>query len=388
MTRIIIMITSLILAVALHGNASTSDSTEVFLLTCLPGKTVVTVYGHSAIRIVKKSTGFDKVYSWGVYDFSTPHFAWKFAQGRLKYLLEEVSYENFLQQYLIEKRNVLSQRINLNKTEVEILLNLININMLPENRLYLYDFFYDNCATRIRDIIERTLSQRIIYPLEEEAGEQTFRKRLNEAQSPLPWLSFGTDLLIGMKGDMKAGFRERMFLPEDLQKNLSLAQIRRKEEAILLLEKPILLLDFEKLTSAPAAKQTPIIYSSLLFLIVILLSIFFKSRKMANYIDMILFFSFSLLSILLLFFGFFTDHQVMRMNINLIWLNPFLIFALIALFIKKWSNFWFKIEFIISTVFLLTIPLFPQSINLTMLPLIIILAMRSGMRGWYFGYWN
>ena len=383
MTRIIILITSLILSGPLCGNASPPDSTEVFLLTCLPGKTIVTVYGHSAIRMVKKSEGFDKVYSWGVYDFSTPHFAWKFAQGRLNYLLEEVSYENFMQQYLFEKRTVVSQKIRMSNAEAETLMQYIHVNLRPENVLYLYDFYYDNCATRIRDILEKSMEGRIIYPVTEYSKLPSFRKLLNQSEQPMPWLIFGTDLLIGKAGDKKADFREQMYLPEYLKNNLSQACIKNSGESAPLLEKAEIVLDFQQLESAPKYTMIPIILSCLLLVIFLILSVFHFPQKLVNVLDGIFILTLSLTSILLVFTSFFTDHQVMKMNYNLIWLNPFLLIAFITLLIRKAEKFWFRIICISSAGFLLAAAFIPQSINLAMYPLIVILILRSGMRGWY-----
>ena len=113
MRGLISILLFLLLSGSLHASAQSEGSTEIFLLTCLPGRDALTIYGHSAIRILKTSDGLDSVYSWGVYDFRTPNFAWKFAKGRLKYRIDGDSYSRFLGEYVLEQRSVISQKINL-----------------------------------------------------------------------------------------------------------------------------------------------------------------------------------------------------------------------------------------------------------------------------------
>jgi hypothetical protein len=354
------------------------DSTEVFFLTCSPGKEVLTIYGHSAIRIVRASIGYDQVYSWGVYDFSAPNFYWNFAMGRLKYKIDSDSYNIFLQAYFFEQRTVYSQKINLTSAQKEILLALININMQPENKLYLYDFFYDNCSTRVRDIIEKIVRDKLIYPKENSYDQPTFRGMINVAQKPIPWLTFGTDMLIGIPGDYKAGFRDQMFLPESLMKNLSLLMINDSARMIPLLQKPVAVLDFNP--STDKVILTPFIVFSLLFLIIALLSFLYKRGTVIDYIDKFLFFTFSILTIMIVFFNFFTDHQAMKMNLNIIWLNPLLVAAFVTLFMKKEYSIWFRLILIASLGFLVSLVIIPQTINVGAIPIILILIIRSFAR--------
>jgi hypothetical protein len=354
------------------------DSTEVFFLTCSPGKEALTIYGHSAIRIVRASIGDDRVYSWGVYNFSDPNFYWNFARGRLKYKIDSDSYDQFLQAYFFEQRTVYSQKINLTSAQKETLIALININMQPENKLYLYDFFYDNCSTRVRDIIEKIVGNKLIYPKENSNDQHTFRGMINVAQKPMPWLTFGTDMLIGIPGDNKAGFRDQMFLPESLMKNLSLLMINDSARMIPLLQKPVAVLEFDPSTNKVIL--TPVIVFSLLFLIIALLSFRFKRGTAFDYIDKFLFFAFSILAIMMVFFNFFSDHQAMKMNLNIIWLNPLMIVAFVTLLMKKENAIWFRLILMTSLGFLVSLMIIPQTINVGAIPIILILIIRSFAR--------
>ena len=138
-------------------------SPEVYLLTCAPGTETYSHWGHSALRIVDSEKNTDLVYNWGVFDFSTPNFVWKFAKGRLDYMLGVYSYKRFIQEYFLEERWVNQQKINLEPEETSSCLCLLAENLKPENIKYRYDFFYDDCSTRIRDLLEKSLGNRLLY---------------------------------------------------------------------------------------------------------------------------------------------------------------------------------------------------------------------------------
>jgi hypothetical protein len=168
--------------------AQQPQGSEVFLLTCAPGTATYSIYGHSALRIVNPENSSDLAYNWGVFDFSTPNFVWKFAKGRLEYMLGVYSFDRFLKEYFLEQRSVYQQKINLAPEEFETLMALITENLRPENIKYRYDFFYDDCSTRIRDLLEKVTGSKLIYPPEPAKEIPTFRMKINQYQQPYPWL--------------------------------------------------------------------------------------------------------------------------------------------------------------------------------------------------------
>jgi hypothetical protein len=119
-----------LLLLPLRTTAQPADSADVYLLTCAPGSESYSIYGHTALRIAFRGTSFDRVYNWGIFDFSTPNFVYRFAKGRLDYMLGTYSYGNFLQEYLAEGRAVWSQKVNLTTAEKERLFALINTGMI------------------------------------------------------------------------------------------------------------------------------------------------------------------------------------------------------------------------------------------------------------------
>ncbi|NLD64589.1 MAG: DUF4105 domain-containing protein, partial [Bacteroidales bacterium] len=206
-------------------NAQRPDSAEVYMITCAPGDASYSIYGHTALRITVRGTGFDMAYNWGIFDFETPNFVYRFAKGKLDYLLGAYPYERFLEEYIAEGRSVWSQKLNLTTAEKERLFDLINENLKPENRKYRYDFFFDNCATRVRDIVFEAVSDSLILPVREE--EKSFRQLIDPYQKVLPWLDFGADMLLGLQSDKKATLSDEMFLPIFLRDNFAGIMITR-----------------------------------------------------------------------------------------------------------------------------------------------------------------
>lgn len=383
----IVYIISFLFLINLQGVFSQPvNDTIIYLLTCGPGTETYSIYGHSALRVKILSADSDVVYNWGVFDFDTPNFAWKFAKGRLDYMLVAEKLQSFLQGYYFEKRYVLSQRINISAAETKILIALVNENLKPENVKYRYDFFYDDCTTRIRDLLEKSIGEYLLYPPESTGKLPTFREMVGKYQNMYPWLKFGVDLLMGHSADKKASFRDRMFLPIDMKNELSETVINRSGKMVPLLQNPEVLLDFE----TPVVKQifftSPVFVFTLLLILIIIISALLKNKKTIKLVDIIIFGVFSVLSVLMIFFNFFTDHQQMKWNLNIIWLSPFILLCFLSLLSNRSGILWFRIVFFISVSFLAIQVVLPQSFNYSFFPLVIILAVRSSVRAGF--PWN
>ena len=383
----VLLILSILLSLNVHNICSQSgNDTLVYLLTCGTGTETYSIYGHSAIRVIYPEKNLDLVYNWGVFDFETPNFAWKFAKGRLDYMLSVESMQSFIQAYFYEKRYVQSQKLNLTNSEISKLISLINENLKPENIKYRYDFFYDDCSTRIRDLIEKSVGEKVLYPPEARGKSPTFRDMVGKYQDPFPWLKFGVDLIMGSSSDKASSFRDRMFLPIDLQKELSESVINRNGKMTPLLQNPELILNFDPPVIRQKILMTPAFIFTALFIIILIMSAMIKERKIIKWFDIIIFSLFSILAGMMLFFNFFTDHAQMRLNLNIIWLNPVIIICLILIIIGKPGIVLFRLLFFILTAFLIIHFVLPQSFNIGILPLLLILIIRSSVRAGF--EWN
>lgn len=386
MKKIFAIVTIVYLTISTGLFSQDNITPGVYLLTCGPGTETYSHWGHSALRIVDSAAGTDRVYNWGVFDFSTPAFAWKFSRGRLEYMLGVTTYERFLQEYFMEGRWVQSQKINLEPGEIDRLLNLIAENLKPENIKYRYDFFYDDCSTRIRDLLEKAIGKILLYPPEEKATQPTFRFMLGKYLGPAPWLEFGIDLLVGLPGNKRASFRDRMFLPIDMQEALSDAVVNRNSKMIPLLQNPETVLESE----APAVKQrfmtSPVLVLSLILIIIILISSLVREKKAVKVFDIFLFSIFSILALIMIFFNFFTDHQQTKWNINIVWLSPFIILCLLSLVLDKNWHTWFRIVFVLCTLSFLFLIVLPNASNNAFLPIVLMIMVRSSARAGF--SWN
>ncbi|HOU95119.1 MAG TPA: DUF4105 domain-containing protein [Bacteroidales bacterium] len=362
------------------------NDTSVYLITCSPGTETYSLYGHSAIRVAIPSAGIDVVYNWGVFDFNTKNFVWKFASGKLRYMLGVYPYNVFLEEYLIDKRSVYSQKVNMESEDLKYLMALLEENLKPENIFYLYDFFYDNCSTRIRDLFEKIYNGKLIYPPYENNEIPTFRQKLSEYHRNYPWLKLGIDFLLGLPADKKATFRDQMFLPLDLQRNLSQVVINRNRKMIPLLQNIETIFEFESMQQKPPFYSSPMLILIVIFVLILLVSVKFQNTLFIYYLDIALFAIFTILSILMIFFNFITDHEQTKLNLNIIWCNPFILLCLLSLALNKNGIIWFKIVFWLSIISILIALVFTGYTNIALVPAIMILAFKSGYRAnfpWY-----
>lgn len=353
---------------------------EVYMLTCSPGTESYSIYGHSALRVVNPETGSDLVYNWGVFDFSTPNFNYKFARGRLNYMLGIYPYNRFLQEYFQEGRSVWSQRVNFDARETDLLMELLNENAKPENVYYRYDFFMDNCATRIRDLFEKVGGKSLVYPDYQGQKSPTYRERLQELQSGYPWLDMGIDLLLGTPGDNDCDYRGSMFLPEYLKDNLALAKLSDEEGEHPLLGEVVTVLEFDHPSLKLPFYSQAWFFLSIVFLLVFIFTFSVKSKILQTGFDLLFFLFMSLLAFLMIFTNYLTEHIAMGNNFNMVWLNPMMPIALYAVF-RRESLLWFwRTQIALSLFFMLLIAIIRQSLNPAFIPVILILVSRSYYR--------
>lgn len=197
------------------------DSIDVSLLTCGPGDQVWSYYGHTALRIHDKAAGQDIAVNWGMFSFRQSNFVLRFVFGLTDYQMGIVPMNEFIYEYERQGRWIKEQRIVLSPEEKKTLLQAIDKNYLPENRKYRYNFFYDNCTTRARDVIFNAIHKTNLR-LPEETIATTYRKEIHKWNESHRWARFGNDLLLGLHSDKAISITEREFLPDNLRQDLDL----------------------------------------------------------------------------------------------------------------------------------------------------------------------
>lgn len=284
-----------------------SDSSRISLLTCAPGEDLYSAFGHTGIRVTDYKQQFDIVFNYGTFDFNQPNFYLNFVRGKMLYMLSVENFRDFMEEYVEENRSVTEQELNLSPEDRKKVFDFLYTNSLPENCQYYYDFFWDNCATRPRDVFEKVLSNRLQYHTDT-AGFQkdaTLHDMLRiYTQYKRPWVDFGFNLALGLNCEKMTTPRIQTFLPDYLAKYEACASIDGKPFVI----------ETRKLIDAPPVKTgtviTPFDASILFFFFIGGFVMLRESRiKKHNYIfDFTIFFIAGLAGCALLSLWLFTVH--------------------------------------------------------------------------------
>ncbi|MDG1314571.1 MAG: DUF4105 domain-containing protein, partial [Flavobacteriaceae bacterium] len=207
-----------ILLFSLLSNAQSklSNASEISVLTIGSGHLLNDSFGHNAIRVKDSLYNFDLVFDYGRYDFESKGFYLNFARGKLDYMVGRSDFEDFLSFYKYQNRQVNEQQLNLSTKQKTAFYNFLTENMKPEKRYYPYDFFYNNCATKITDAIESILADQIKYSPPIAFKKETFRNLIRSDLNINSWGSLAIDIALGSKIDQKATIKEHVFLPKNL----------------------------------------------------------------------------------------------------------------------------------------------------------------------------
>lgn len=358
-----------------------SCNLSISLLTCTPGEELYSTFGHSAFRVKDSQKGFDIIFNYGTFDFDDPDFYTKFVRGKLLYFVSTENFEDFRYAYHEEGRGIIEQQLNLTCRQKQQLLEALVVNLRRENRFYLYDFLFDNCSTRLRDMAARNTNGMLQFGKILPNPSPTFRELIHEYldNGGKYWSKLGIDMLLGNKLDRPASDAEAMFLPDYLMKGFDSATIDTKH---LVSSKSVIL--------APnVTPQTdfswfrPIIATLLLMLVIGALQ--FSQKKWAvpflEVFDRVFFAVLGALGFLILFMWFGTDHKLCRSNYNILWALP--THLPIAFMLGKKKE-WLRNYFIVMSLWYFAMffawALLPQDMNSAIVPVVVLAFMRSVVR--------
>jgi hypothetical protein len=365
-----------------------TDSAKISLLTASPWHgAVYALFGHTAILVQDDTTGVNAVFNYGFFDSSQPNFIYHFVKGETDYILGVTSYEDFLSEYSYKGQEVTVQELNLSPAGKQQLYEALSINALPQNREYRYNFFYDNCATRPRDMVENQTEGEILYA--DTLREQTYRDLVHECTEDYPWLLFGIDLVIGSEADRIIGVREKMFIPRYLMNSFEDASVQKNDtlrHSLVKKQEVVLKLDSEKNRPKVSTPLTPFIIAILLLVTTLFISLFqlikLNTTKFPLFYDTLLFGIAGLGGVILFFLMFFSEHPAMIPNWNFVWLNLFALIAAFLFWVNSAKNivyFYHFINFALLTLFLFLWWLIPQTLPAATIPFSMNLWLRSGV---------
>lgn len=355
-----------------------SESAEISVLTVGPGNTLNDAFGHSGFRVKDDAKGYDLVFNYGVYDFEAPNFILKFAQGKLNYLIGLNRFDDFYSAYTEQNRSIKEQTLNLTSAEKQKLFDYLIENYKPKNRRYLYDFLFDNCATKIKDVTNIASKSPIDFNIPENYKEATFRSLIHENLNRNSWGSLGIDVALGSVIDRYATPEQHMFLPKNIYAFFENATTENGKTPLIKGSK-VLYEASPKDTTSTFLLSPLFVFGVIALLIIFITYKDYKKQKRTKVLDIILFTVTGLAGIMILLLWFATDHQTTQNNYNLLWANPLNLIILFQLFKNKMSN-WFN-KYLKFLLILLCLLIFHwitrvQVFAIGLIPLLIALFIR------------
>lgn len=363
-----------------HSSSVNAQTYQISLLTCDPGDELYNAFGHSGLRVLDLDTGNDLVFNWGTFDFGAPNFYGKFAMGRLDYFLSFSTYQRFIYNYQLEQRAIREQILNLSPEQTAKMLALLNENAKPENIYYRYEFFYDNCATRIRDIVEAAIGDQLIWQDPAELEEKTFRELIDEYVLDMPWADLGIDLALGSVIDTPASERERQFLPDYMEAAFARAEIVGDGPARPLVSSSQIVLDYPPVIVEESIFNPYILFWVIALAAIIITYVGFKRQKLFLAFDMVYFITLGLMGLVISFLWFITEHTATLYNWNILWAFPVHLALAYGLSLKTptpWVRKYLLFALILADIAVVFWILGWQSFHPSIVPLLLVVILRT-----------
>jgi len=378
--RILILILWCATATAWSQPIHLSPSAEISIITLGPWQgELYAAFGHTAIRVHDPLNGVDDAYNYGVFDFNQPNFYLNYTRGLLYFKLGVYAYPDFRDYYIYYNRSVTEQVLNLNAQEKQAIYTYLEWNAQPGNETYRYDYFYNNCSSRVRDVIAQVLGNNLKFDYSFITGQKTIRELTDLCLTQQPWGDLGIDICLGLPMDKTATPYEYMFLPDYLEQCFDHATIRHDSVSV-----PAVRSKIEVFTPRPEEAKASLIHpwwvmgGVLLFMIG--LSVYdWRRKKVSVWFDGVLFPVLGLLGVLLFVLWVATDHQAAANNFNLLWAIPFHLIAILVF--RKSSRPWLRRYFTGVAVFMalliVTWVFLPQDLHEYLLPLVAGIGIRA-----------
>lgn len=361
------------------ANAQDSSRLSISLLTCTPGEELYSTFGHSAFRVIDSNSVTDIVYNYGTFNFDDQGFYLKFVRGKLLYYVSAEYFQDFKYGLQSENRGIREQVLLLTAAEKITIRHFLNENLKEENKYYKYDFFFDNCTTRLRDILKKqhdsSFCQIAVMP-----GGSRFRQAIHQYldKNNKDWAKLGIDILLGQPCDAVMTAEQMQFLPDNLMKSLDSSN------------HPMVLSAQNVYSINEVGPQktwfTPmVVFSSLLVLIIVMG--FIKNKFIQAFLqgfDGLFFFLTGALGVILILMWFGTDHSMTKNNFNLLWAWP--VHTIIAFFInskKNWVKKYFKFTAVTLSAVIISWIFLPQQMNNGLLPIVLLLIYRSSIKAFF-----
>lgn len=380
MRNLIALLISCSSAGALGQGLTLSPQAEISIITCGRGtEEVYIAFGHSAIRVVDPVNKIDYVYNYGVFDFSQPNFYLNYTKGLLLFKLGVYDYADFVNAYVYYNRWVSEQILQLSPTQKQEVYNYLEWNALPENETYRYDYFYNNCSNKVRDVFVEVLKDSLRFDHSYITTNYTIRDLTDLYLKDQPWGDLGIDICLGLPMDKKASPYEHMFIPDYLASSFDHAtnKINGADLPMVKLKKQV----YVNVPMDPSknALHPWWILGGFFFITGGLSGYDWKRKKASLWFDAIFFGALGIVGALLLLLWLGTDHQAAAKNFNLLWALPTHLIVL-SIFSKKMQPFlrkYFLGVTVLTALLLLSWSFLPQQMHIFLLPVVAALGLRS-----------
>ena len=370
----------LFMGVVFSVQSQSTDSIRFSLLTCAPGTEIYSLFGHTAIRYENYTRRIDVAFNYGMFSFNTPNFIFRFVAGETDYQLGITPYSYFEAEYAMRGSSVYQQVLNLTQSEKERLLTILENNYLPENRIYRYNYFYDNCTTRARDKIEECIEGKVVYP--DSLSGKSYRSIVHGFTAGSPWDEFGIDLCLGAEADKEINKRQQMFSPFYMKyyaSNAYIVDAGGTRRPLILDETKIV--DVEPEEVQPGFILSPLMCGALfLALCVVMAWGQWKTQRIWWGWDIVLYGLQGLAGCIIAFLFFFSVHPTVGSNWLLILFNPIPLLYLpfmVYKAVKRKKDYYHVGNMVYLTLFITILPFCGQEFNLTVLPLALGLLVTS-----------
>ncbi len=353
-----------------------SDQATISLMTVAPGSMLYSLFGHSALRVRDPVLRFDRCYNYGTFDFEDPNFLLNFCRGRLRYYLDTEPYAYFEYGNLQEGRLMKEQVLLLTPAQQQLLFNLLEENAREENKYYLYDFFYDNCATRIRDVVEKALFYQVTFDTTMLPLGSTMRQLLHPYLEHYPWTRFGIDLALGQPADRVALGRDFMFLPDHMHDLFARATVA--DSVPLVAEERLFP---NGLTPSPLGASG--FWGDPLWVMCLVAALGIASmfsRRAEVVFDLVFWFVLGVAGLILFLLWFATDHTTTKYNWNLLWALPTHLLFFWRTKRTELTETYFTVVGAIALAVLVMWGFIPQNLPETALPLVVLIVLKGLLR--------
>ena len=359
--------------------AHADSAIQIGLLTCQPGQEVYSVYGHTALHYINTDKNIDVAINYGTFDFNQPNFVLNFVLGRTDYMMSIAPFHYFCAEYNYEERGVVEQVLDIPPMDKLRFVEAIEENSRPENLQYRYNFFYDNCTTRARDIALGELGSQTKY--ERADGGPSLREMIHQYNEDRPWARMGNDLLLGFQADRPTSVSEQQFLPYHLMEDFDKAVVGPDGHKLVKETRTVV-----KPFTHVVEKEFPLSPTAcaicLAAFIIILTLVERKLGKTFWLFDLLLLLLIGVCGAILAVMWF-SEHPTVRLNLQILLLNPIALICLIPVVrreIKGKSHWFWAVYFICIILFFIgnILQHYAEGMNILALSLL----LRSGMSVW------